>query len=111
MYISNSTKAILSAIIAITILPAILYIIPQYNVYTQRLQGEAELQRAESNRRIAIEEAKANKIIGDSLKHNEGYLRYLYIQSLSEAETKGNKVIYIPTEAGLPILESGRGLR
>lgn len=107
-----------------------LYGCPQYNVYANRLGGEAELQRAESNRKIAIEEAnakkesakalaeaeviraegvaKANKIIGDSLKNNEGYLRYLYIQNLSETETKGNKVIYIPTEAGLPILEAGR---
>ena len=107
-----------------------LYGCPQYNVYTNRLGGEAELQRAESNRKIAIEEAnakkesakalaeaeviraegaaKANKIIGDSLKNNEGYLRYLYIQNLSETETRGNKVIYIPTEAGLPILEAGR---
>lgn len=107
-----------------------LYGCPQYNVYTNRLGGEAELQRAESNRKIAIEEAnakkesakalaeaeviraegvaKANKIIGDSLKNNEGYLRYLYIQNLSETETQGNKVIYIPTEAGLPILEAGK---
>ena len=107
-----------------------LYGCPQYKVYTNRLGGEAELQRAESNRKIAIEEAnakkesakalaeaeviraegvaKANKIIGDSLKNNEGYLRYLYIQNLSETETQGNKVIYIPTEAGLPILEAGK---
>lgn len=107
-----------------------LYGCPQYNVYINRLGGEAELQRAESNRKIAIEEAnakkesakalaeaeviraegvaKANKIIGDSLKNNEGYLRYLYIQNLSETETQGNKVIYIPTEAGLPILEAGK---
>ena len=103
---------------------------PQWNVYQSRLAGEAQLAEAESNRRIAIAEAEAkkesaqslaeaeiirargvaeaNKIIGDSLKQNEGYLRYLYINSLSEAETQGNKVIYIPTEAGLPILEAGR---
>ncbi len=106
------------------------YVMPMYTVYSNRLAGEAELARAESNRRIAIEEAnakresakalaeaeiiraegvaQANKIIGDSLKQNESYLRYLYIQSLSESETRGNKVIYIPTEAGLPILEAGR---
>ena len=103
---------------------------PQWNVYESRLNGEAQLAEAESNRKIAIAEAEAkkesakaladaeiirakgvaeaNRIIGDSLKQNEGYLRYLYIQSLSEAETQGNKVIYIPTEAGLPILEAGR---
>lgn len=107
-----------------------LYGCPQWNVYNSRLSGEAQLAEADSNRKIAIKEAeakkesaqalakaeiiraegdaKANKIIGDSLKSNEGYLRYLYINSLSDTETKGNKVIYIPTEAGLPILEAGR---
>lgn len=116
--------------IVISILCLFLFAYPKYNVYTSRLRGEAQLAEAESNRKIAIAEAEAkkqsaqalaeaeiirakgvaeaNKIIGDSLKQNEGYLRYLYIQSLSEAETQGNKVIYIPTEAGLPILEAGR---
>lgn len=115
------------AIIVVLVSCLGLYGCPQWNVYQARLSGEAELQRAESSKKIAIEEAKAkkesaemlseaeiirargvaeaNKIIGDSLKQNEGYLRYLYIQSLGEAETQGNKVIYIPTEAGLPILE------
>lgn len=107
-----------------------LYGCPKYSVYNQRLQGEAELARAESNRRIAIAEAeakkesakqlaeaeviraegvaKANTIIGDSLKNNEAYLRYLYITGLNESGDKGNKIIYVPTEAGLPILEAGR---
>lgn len=114
----------------ITLLCLGLWGCPQWNVYQSRLSGEAQLAEAESNRKIAIAEAEAkkesaqalaeaeiirakgvaeaNKIIGDSLKQNEGYLRYLYINSLSEAESQGNKVIYIPTEAGLPILEAGR---
>ena len=103
---------------------------PSYNVYSQRLAGEAELARAESNRKIAIAEAeakkesakalaeaeiiraegvaKANSIIGDSLKNNEAYLRYLYITGLNDNDDNGNKIIYVPTEAGLPILEAGR---
>lgn len=35
---------------------------------------------------------------------NEGYLRYLWIDKLGA----GNQVIYVPTEAGLPILEAGK---
>lgn len=126
----DTTSTILVLIIVVGIIVGAIWGYPQYNVYSNRLGGEAELQRAESNRKIAIEEAnakkeaakalaeaeviraegvaKANKIIGDSLKNNEGYLRYLYIQNLSETETQGNKVIYIPTEAGLPILEAGK---
>lgn len=100
---------------------------PQYNVWQQRLQGEAALARATQDRQIAVQEAnakkeaavslaaaeverargvaKANKIIGDSLKDNEAYLRYLFVNNL--ADTK-DQVIYIPTEANLPILEATR---
>lgn len=62
-------------------------------------ENEAEVIRARGT-------AEANSIIGDSLKDNEGYLRYLYIEMLRENE--GQQTIYVPTEAGLPILEAGR---
>ena len=121
---------VLLVIIVIGVLCGGLYGCPKYSVYNQRLQGEAELARAESNRKIAIAEAeakkesakqlaeaeviraegvaKANTIIGDSLKNNEAYLRYLYITGLNESSDNGNKIIYVPTEAGLPILEASR---
>lgn len=101
--------------------------IPTYNVWQKELAGQAELKQAEWNRQITIREAEAkkesakaladaeverargvaaaNKIIGDSLKNNEGYLRYLWITELSE---NGQNVIYIPTETGMPILEAGK---
>jgi hypothetical protein len=50
--------------------------------------------------------AQANKIIGDSLKDNEAYLRYLWIQNLENS--KDRTIVYVPTEANLPILEAGR---
>jgi regulator of protease activity HflC (stomatin/prohibitin superfamily) len=100
---------------------------PQYNVYQERLNGEAELARAEYTRRTAVLEAqakldsasklaeaevaraqgvaKANQIIGASLRDNEAYLRYLWIDKLDS--TRG-QIIYVPTEANLPILEAGR---
>lgn len=120
----------LLAVVGLIAVAGGLYGCPQYNVYNQKLAGEAELARAESNRKIAIAEAeakresakalseaeiiraegvaKANSIIGDSLKNNEAYLRYLYITGLNDSDDKGNKIIYVPTEAGLPILEAGR---
>ncbi len=100
---------------------------PRYRVYTQEMEGKAELQRAISNRQIAIQEAhakmeaakdlaqaeiirargiaQANKIIGNSLKDNEAYLHWLWIDQL---ENNKNSVIYIPTEANLPIMEANR---
>ena len=100
---------------------------PQYNVWAKGLKGQAQLKQAEWNRQIRIKEAeakmeaakfeaeariidakgvsKANAIIGKSLKNNEAYLRYLWIQGLQDGSSE---VIYIPTEAGLPILEAGK---
>lgn len=104
------------------------YAFPKYRVYSQTMEGRAELARAESNRRIAIAEAEAkresavslaqaeverakgvaeaNKIIGDSLRGNAEYLRYLWIDGL---RTNEMQVVYVPTEAGLPLLEAGTG--
>ena len=104
-----------------------MYGYPKYQVYKSDLAGQAQLKEAESNRKIIILEAEAqkesaallaevevtrakgvaeaNKIIGNSLKNNEPYLRWLWISNMKETS---NDVIYIPTEAGLPILEAGK---
>ncbi len=98
-----------------------------YSVWSASKVGEAQLAQATYSRQIAVKEAdakaaaavelakaevirakgvaKANKIIGQSLNNNEAYLRYLWIQTL---ESPQNKVIYVPTEANLPILEASR---
>lgn len=98
---------------------------PQYNVWQQSLAGKAELQKAEYTRQVAVLEAqakkdsasqladaeiiraqgvaKANQIIGDSLKDNREYLQYLYITGLEEGANKGNVTIYVPTEGGMPV--------
>ena len=97
---------------------------PVYNVYHQKMEGEAELAKANFSKQVMVQEAqakmdsakmlaeaeverakgvaRANQIIGDSLKNNEDYLRYLFVNNLEHTQ---NQVIYIPTEANLPILE------
>jgi len=70
------------------------------------LQAEAKVKIATAEAQAEIERAKgvaeANKIIGESLRGNNEYLRYLQIDAIRGS--KGEK-IYIPTEAGLPIIE------
>lgn len=72
------------------------------------LQAEAQIKISKAQAQSEIERAKgaaeANRIIADSLKGNEAYLRYLWIQQVAGK----NGVIYVPTEAGLPILEAGK---
>lgn len=103
---------------------------PRYDVYEKQQAGMAKLAEAESSRRIAVLEAEAkkdsavrlaeaevlrargvaeaNEIIGKSLQGNEVYLHYLWINGLHEGK---NEIIYVPTEANLPILEAGRGVK
>ena len=100
---------------------------PKINVWRAEQTGLAEFKRAEQNRKIAIQEAEAkkesakalaeaeverakgvaeaNRIIGSSLKGNEAYLHYLWLHNLSETQ---NQIIYVPTEAAMPIMEAGR---
>ena len=98
-----------------------------YSVWSQKKHGQSEYAFAESQRQIKILEAKAaqesahcyaeaeiirakgvaeaNKIIGESLNNNESYLRYLWVQGL---QTNNMQVVYVPTEANLPVLEAGK---
>lgn len=101
---------------------------PQYEVYRQGMHGAAKLKEAESSRQIIMQEAhakreaakdlaqaeierakgvaEANRIIGEGLKGNHEYLLYLWIHGLSENPNR--EVIYVPTEANLPVLEAQR---
>lgn len=98
-------------------------LMPSYRVYRERKGGEAVLAHAQSSREVAVAEAKAkmesssllaqadtirahgvarsNEIIGRSLKDNKEYLHWLWIDNIEKAN-----VIYVPTEANLPILEA-----
>jgi len=74
---------------------------------TSRAEAKVKIAEAEASAEVARAKgvAQANAIIGDSLKGNEDYLRYLYITGIS---AKGSQIIYVPTEGGLPILEAGK---
>lgn len=121
----------LSFILGLAVILALLFgigfLYKNYKVWSLEKDGQAELAKAEWEKKIRVEEAKAlkeaavleaeaeverakgvaeaNKIIGNSLKENEAYLKYLWIDKLG---SNNQDVIYVPTEAGLPILEAGK---
>jgi hypothetical protein len=106
---------------------SLMFVVPKYNVWAAHLHGQAEFAKAEQNRRIAVLEAQAkmdsakllgeaevarahglaeaNQIVGQSLGGAENYIRYLWIQQIDKVS---GQIIYIPTEAGLPLLEAGK---
>jgi len=106
---------------------------PKYNVYRQTKKGEAELKRAEQNRKIVVETAQAQKeaeefkaealvinadAVAKALRTVKEELQdmtdaqartlilYKWVEGLND---ESSQVIYVPTESNLPLfLESGR---
>jgi len=121
--------------ISITSLIAIIVIslmigLPKYNVWRSAIAvekaqnwGKAEMAQAEQNRLILIEEAAANleaqklnsqaeveraKGMAEAIeiengKLTERYIHYLWVRNIDKMD---GDVIYIPTEANLPLLEA-----
>lgn len=105
-----------------------LFIGPRYGVWSSKLSGQADLEQAhfeqeiivakaksrlnaaEMNKKASIIEAEAVseqiKRIGENLQKHDLYLKWQWIKMMEERPK--NSVIYVPTEAGLPILEAGR---
>lgn len=124
----DDTKSIVGCVAIVLVLIIVCAAaIPIYNVWRKELGGKAALKEAEWDKQIQIEEAKANleaeklnakseverakgvaeanAIIGEGLRDNEAYLRYLWIEGLHDSN---NEIVYVATEAGLPILEATR---
>ena len=100
-------------------------IFPQYNIWRKARLGEAQLKEAEYSRQIKVTEAQANleaerfnkeseivRAEGVSISNGiiagsitEQYIRYLWVKTLDGAS---KEIIYVPTEANLPITEAGR---
>lgn len=119
-----TTIIIIFAIVGIIM--GLLFGVPKYRVWSQEMAGRAEFAKAEQNRRIKIEEAKANleaeklnaqaeieraKGAAQAIAIEDGtlterYIQYLWVRQQSALNDK--TVIYIPTETNLPILEAGR---
>ncbi len=129
---NDKQSASLASIVLVTLFGLVIIIAlvvgwQWFKVFSATMSGRAVLSEAEYSRQVAVKEAQAkkdsasllaeaeilrargvaesNQIIGEGLKGNEEYLRYLWIQGLV---TNQQQVIYVPTEAGLPILEAGK---
>lgn len=116
--------------IVLAVLTGVFLVYPYYTVWSQRMHGEAELARAESSKRILVETAKAKldsskleaeaeierskglakaiEIVGEMAKKYPEYRHQHFIEGFAEAlrEGKISQVIYVPTEANIPILEA-----
>ena len=100
---------------------------PRYNVWQQEMAGKAEMAKAEQNRRILVEEAKARleaeklnaeaevaraKGMAEAMRIENGqlttvYNQYLFIRTLEKLADKGDlpQIIYMPSEGLVPVMD------
>ncbi len=125
--VEGTALGVFTLIILVSLVLGAMWGLPKYKIYRLDLAGQANLRQQEWEKQILVEQAKAeteaatleaeaevarakgvaeaNEIIGDSLRGNEVYLKYLMVQTLEDQDTQ---LIYVPTEANLPILEANR---
>jgi uncharacterized membrane protein YqiK len=104
--------------------------IPKYNVWRSQIaietaqnNGKAQMAQAEENRKIAVLEAQANlevetlngkaeveraTYMAQAIEIENGklttkYIQYLWVRNIDKMD---GEIIYIPTEANLPLLEA-----
>ena len=123
----GAVKVILWGIVLIAVfIVSMAFILPWYYVWSQEMEGNAEFAKAEQNRKIKIEEARANleaeklnaqaeieraKGAAEAIRIENGsitptYIQYLWVRQQSDLSNK--TVIYVPTETNLPLLEATR---
>jgi hypothetical protein len=119
--IIRGLKLALGIIICMIIIGTPMIGIPKYKVWQQGLSGQAELRKAEQTRRILVEQAKAEEesaeiraraisIMGKAAKDFPEYRLQEFLGAFAEALQNGDieKIIYVPTEANIPIMEATR---
>ena len=116
---------VIGIIIFLALIPLGMWGCPTYNVWQKELRGKAALKESEWNRQIRVKESQAkkdaaiydkeadsiraegmaiaNEIIAKSLTPE--YIQWKWVEGLNDGSSE---VIYVPTEAQLPILEATR---
>ena len=101
---------------------------PVWRVWAQQKQGEADLQQAHKEQQIQVSKAQGRvdaailnkqaaiieaeavsaqiQTIGAQLTEHDLYLKWQWIKMMEERPE--SSVIYVATEAGIPILEAGK---
>ena len=129
MFKINYKHILLTVTILIAFVLILMFGMPVYRVWQQEMRGKAEFAQAEQNRKIKVEEARANleaeklnalaeveraRGAAEAIKIENGtltdrYIQYLWVRNQNNLSDK--TVIYIPTEGNLPIMEAGRFLK
>jgi hypothetical protein len=92
-----------------------------YSVWSMEMQGKAKLAEASQSRQIQVEQARgeleaskmraqAIAVIGEAAQKYPEYRQQEFMGAFGEALREGiiEQIMYIPTEANIPITEANR---
>lgn len=105
-----------------------MWILPVYGVWHAGQRGQATLKEADYSRQTKVVEAQANleaeklnaqaevvRAGGVAQSNNivkasisDAYIKYLWVKTLDGAN---KEIIYVPTEANLPLTEAGKAVK
>lgn len=118
---NETVTAVAIAVIVLFVGAGLMFGIPAWNVWRKGLSGEAMLRYAEQEKLILIEQAKAEaeasvmqakaiETVGAAAQKYPEWRQQEFIRAFGDALQNGNiqKIIFVPTEANLPIVEAGR---
>ena len=128
LFLPGTWTWVLCGFLIIALLAFLFWFFPVYGVWSAHKSGLADLAQAENEQKIQsstakgrLDAAEANKkaaiieaeavakqieVIGNNLQKHDLYLKWQWIKMMEDHSDSAT--IYIPTEAGLPILEAGR---
>lgn len=114
-------------VVVVVVIFGLMWGLPTYNVWQQEMSGKAEMAKAEQNRKILIEEAKAKleaeklnaeaeveraKGMAQAMEIENGklsstYNQYLFIRTLEKLADKGSipQIIYLPSDGLVPVMD------
>lgn len=124
----NASKIFIPGfLLVLVVIVGLMWGLPKYNVWQQEMAGKAEMAKAEQNRRILVEEAKARleaerlnaaaeieraKGMAEAMRVENGtlsatYNQYLFIRTLEKLADKGSlpQIIYVPSEGLTPVMD------
>jgi len=129
----NAGKLLIPLFVAgIIVIIVLMFGLPVYNVWQQEMAGKAEMAKAEQNRKILVEEAKARleaeklnaaaeieraRGMAEAMKVENGtlsttYNQYLFIRTLEKIADKGSlpQIIYVPSQGLTPVMDVSKGM-
>lgn len=120
-FLKNLVIAFIVFAAVIACILSLMFGVPRYIVWQQEQSGMASLAKAAQTRQILITQAEAERdaararadaiaIMGEAAQKYPEYRQQEFVAAFAEALKEGNiqQLVYVPTEAMIPIMEKNR---